>query len=85
MLGIESLFLEDAGKTKVLKVTDIDSLKLHTDSIDIEIDKLSTFRHLLVDHKIIIENSIILNEISSFLEIKYLFINIEKKILKRLK
>jgi HAD superfamily hydrolase (TIGR01484 family) len=78
MLGIETLFLENASKTKDLKVTNVDSLKL-ADSIDIEIDKIRTFRHLLVDHETIIENSIILKEISSFLEVIYPFMNVEKK------
>ena len=81
MLGIETLFLENASKMndKDLIVTDIDDLKPNTDSMNIEIDKFSTFRHLLVDYETIMENSIILKEISSFLEIHYPFINVEKK------
>jgi len=81
MLGIETLFLENTSKIndKDPIVTDIDDLKLYTASIDIKIDKFSTFRHLLVDYETIIENSIILKEISNFLEIHYPFINVEKK------
>ncbi|WP_458745393.1 HAD hydrolase family protein [Candidatus Nitrosocosmicus sp. T] len=81
MLGIETLFLNDARKTndKDRKVTNADNSKPQIDSLDIEIDKLSTFRHLLIDNETIIENSIILKEISSFLEINFPFINVEKK------
>jgi trehalose-6-phosphatase len=81
MLGIETLFLENASKMNDndLIVTDIDNLNPHTDSLEIEVNKLSTFRHLLVDYETIMENSIILKEISSFLEINYPFVNVEKK------
>ncbi|MDN5846170.1 MAG: HAD hydrolase family protein, partial [Candidatus Nitrosocosmicus sp.] len=81
MLGIETLFLENAGKinNKDLIVTNIDNLKPHTDSLEIEVDKLCTFRHLLIDYETMMENSIILQEISSFLEINYPFVNVEKK------
>jgi len=81
MLGIETLFLENTSKinNKDPIVTDIDDLKLYTASIDVKIDKFSTFRHLLVDYETIIANSIILKEISSFLEVHYPFINVEKK------
>jgi hypothetical protein len=81
MLGMETLFLENTSKINDNDpiVTDIDYLKLYTASTDMKFDKFSTFRHLLVDYETIIENSIILKKISSFLEVHYPFINIEKK------
>ncbi len=81
MLGIETLFLKNVSKIKEkdLIVTDIYDLKLYTDSINIKKNKFSAFRHLLVNYENIMENSIILREISSFLGIHYPFINIEKK------
>lgn len=82
MLGIETLFLKNVSevKDKDLVVTGIDSINPHTNSIiDIETDKFSILRHLLVDYDILMENSSTLKEISSILEVRYPFINVEKK------
>ena len=90
ILGMETLFLENIDKDKVNDTENKNSnAKLLTENKNSDNNLASaidnkypiTSRHLLVDYDILLNNSVILNEIVNFFEIKYPFIKIEKKFL----
>ena len=90
ILGMETLFLENIDKDKVNDPGNKNSnAKLLTENKNSDINLTSVIdnkypiisRNLLVDYEILLNNSVILNEIVNYFEIKYPFIKIEKKFL----
>lgn len=82
ILGMETIFLQNRGR-EVDKVSNLDKITNNTFSNSFELYHCipTDFRHLLVDASILRENSVILNELANYIEIKIPSIRIEKKYL----
>jgi hydroxymethylpyrimidine pyrophosphatase-like HAD family hydrolase len=83
ILGMETLFLDNKDKNLDNNTVSLKNNRIAAESFPSIIDNKYSIisRHLLVDYEMLLNNSILLNEIVDYFEIKYPLITIEKKLL----